>query len=497
MSRCTLPIDVVHQVFASPETSTQASATAGLPLELMMLIFGLLPLPPRITVCGVVCKHWRHVVLRTFNTLTYPLILIDSPSRAPPLPIVLRAYPYITNLVIELDPNIREPLALPTALRKLVLSTSGSGALCPPSERAPASLVSLRLASDADLQSFMPWLHQLRSSLTKLGICFAKSLSASEREFLRDWHLPSLAHLRISLESLCADSAAFLVRHSPQLVSLKLEVDTTFTLPLLSFPSLEKLTVDGLHSDTTRALVEASTCLKALKIRGTYRDEDCEVKLLREPRVQATLLELSISPPKLPYLLLLCTRLELVTLDTMEAAIKNRHIDLLTRLRNLSFESQTQLFRTVNSVCMPRLRSLDVDLRRSSDPLPPTPLQLPHLSCLNVSHSAYNHIFALPAAIDHVRFLVHSAPQLRALFLHFALHRLTSRGVDGIAQFLHDMAARGIEEVSFRAATPTSPRLKAVARSFPWMRVRFREKEYEEEDEEAEPPPGQGDAWEF
>lgn len=477
-----------------------ASTIASLPLDLLTLIIGLLPCHGRLRICSLVCKRWHTAALRTVTDLeiAYPRNSYRHLSGG------YEIYPCVTSLHLDLDhEDFKEGTRFPTGLRTLKLSHRqgpyGAFDVHPSAVLPPETLVSLNLHYSMSMHSFVPWLYQFRTSLTRLAVTLPtkdRLCTAAEREFLCDAHLCALTHLSLYVDVDRTRSdllLSFLERHARQLVSLQLNVDgeSTAELPIasLTFPSLHKLFVRGHRCDTISQLVAACPRLDRLRIFAGEHSPSLEA-LLRVPRVREALVWLQTHGNTDTALDLLtpCTRLEMVSANIMRAALARPDVAaaLLPRLSFLSIVGLHSLASLAGGPQAPRCRTLLVTLQ--AEPCVPLPMRLPHLSVLLVHRLS----LALADAMAQVRCIVGCAPRLRKvdLGLGFRLSALTAHGVEQMGAFLRDMAAHGVEEVDLSRAAVTSPRLKAVARSFTWMRVLVGG----EDDEEAEAM--DGDTWE-
>ena len=478
--------------------ASSASPTASLPLDLLTLIIGLLPRPGRLRICSLVCKRWHTAAVRTVSHLE----IVYPRNGYRHLTGGYEIYPCVTSIHLNLDDeDFKEGTRFPPGLRALKLSHRqgpyGAYDVHPSAVRPPDTLSSLKLHYSMSMHSFVPWLHQFRTSLTKLAITFPtkdRACAAAEREFLCDAHLCSLTHLslyvdidRIRTELLLS----FLERHSRQLVSLELNLDgeSTTEPPIASFafPSLRKLFVRTHRCNTIPQLVEACPRLDRLCIFAGEHNQSLEA-LLCVPRVRETFVWLQThgNTDTALDLLTSCTRLEMVSANIMSAALGRPDVAavLLPRLAFLSLGLQS-LASLASGPLAPQCRTLLVTLQ---EPCESPPMRLPRLSTLFVNRIS----LGLADAVAQVRYIVACAPRLQKLDLGlgFALSALSAHGVEQMARFLRDMAEHGVEVVDLSRGAVTSPRLKAVARSLAWMQVLVGC----EPDEEAEAI--DGDAWE-
>lgn len=212
--------------------------------------------------------------------------------------------------------------------------------------------------------------------------------------------------------------------------------------------------------------------------------------LLRIPRVQATLISVDVPnwDDELKPLLELCPHLRYVPLglgDRRLTASVMLRLRLATCLNGLH-----GLLLAIGRRQMSQLHELTIAIYSSKTELPNELIDLPYLSKLRVECGSSVPRIGLSEAVEQVRYLVRSAPRLRHIHLSASLRKLTVYGVDQMLKFLHDMAARGIEEVHLGDSVE-SPRLKATAKSFTWMRVKLGRTE-----RECEATEGVTGAWE-
>lgn len=467
------PIPSILEVGAYAPSS---AATAALPLEVLILILDLLPPFGRLRVCALVCKRWRCAVAHTVHTITLG-------QHAPPLQAICAVFPSLTKLRLRIDALCRDPLVLPVALRSIKFVEQAEGSLRKPELPLPATLTRLTLHPFGALLPLLPWLTQLRTSLTKLRarLPFSEKADTHWSTFLCEWHFPALTNLRIGFNRLHKDHVVtFLERHSSQLQSLYLLADEEVLLsrPLSSLPAIRRLRFNYIHPQDIGALVEASPLLNELDIEYHQGLEADLLPLWSVPRVQATLCSLVCgSVPHRIDLLMACTRLKHPPFELIQPVLADRQhaATLLTRLVSVPLQNLQPFIDAASGLCLSHLQMLVVNVSLSYNPSQHQRLQLPHLTRLEAT--AYDgHMddairLDLALCIAQVRFLVESAPRLRSFSLSVDLARLTTSGVEGMVQFVRDLAARGVEEVDLSDTHVASPLLKSVCRSFPWMLV--------------------------
>lgn len=456
-------------------TACSASSMALLPLDLLTLIFDLLPRPGRLSVCGLVCKWWRTAAVHHINSfsLEYP-----RDSRRP-LAALRAAYPHITQLSLRLVNAMEELAFLPSTLRRLEFSYSVEGEpRLPP--RLPDTIIDLSLPVRVALHPFVPWLHQLHASLTRLSLPLAKTLSAEERDFFGDAHLSCLTQLELDIPGDTPHGdllVGFLRRHSSRLTGLRLVgrlLTTTEAFPpppvSLCFPGLRELHVTGFHPNTTRLLLEACPNLSRLSL--LHRDASV---VLQTPQALATLVSFPQQPITVGWhLLARCTRLE-----RLDRFLLPLSFDMLTEPtiqevlgRLVELHADIAHASTLPDMGFPCLRTLSIRFVPLLKTMPERPWRLPcltHLTVVMPDFMLSARIDAIAPLLTHVRYLVECAPQLRHLDVDVRMDILSAAGVDDVIFLLSELEARGVEEVILHKVA--SPRLKAAARAYTWMRV--------------------------
>lgn len=481
------PIPPTLEQSAFPSSS--AAQTSCLSLDILVLILGLLPLPGRLRVCALVCKRWRWAAARTIESITVPFGSLEP---------IFSVYPCLTELTIAMRSLHEERLIIPSSIRKIVFAFEDDTR--PLSVPAPTALSCLVLIKFSSLPPVLPWLTQLRTSLTKLCVRLPFPYHLGDHtawaSFLREWHLPALTRLRLTFNTQHKDEVPiFLERHSSQLSSLDLTDDIGGLIlrqTTLTFPSLRKLRFEFINRNTVCTVIHASPRLESLQLHSM--PEDDVLLLLQIPKVQATLTILEGDHVPHPIdLILACTRLKSLPYKFSQDGITDPQCAsiLLTRLTDLIVTNLQAFVGAANGICM-SLQTLIMNLTPPCHAFQHITLQLPHLTCLDVKALDGRQSFDLKLGITQVRYLVDSAPCLRVLVLRLDLHLLTTRGVDGMIEFVRDMAARKIGELNMMSTPYESPRLLAVLRSLTWTRVLL---PYYQRLDECEAQPGEGSAW--
>lgn len=143
-------------------------------------------------------------------------------------------------------------------------------------------------------------------------------------------------------------------------------------------PLLRKLMIYDIHVDTARMLIASSPSLARLELHY------CSERLFALPRVQATLVAVSVSvdkrlppPERLWNSRLLCTRLEMMRTGGLD----QHYLQFLTQLRHVRQHSGLNaLCSAASGRCLPRL--VDLMLRITPETPPQQYLRMPRLQDL-------------------------------------------------------------------------------------------------------------------
>ena len=257
------------------------SPVASVPLDLLLLIFGLLPLRPRLATVSRVCKHWRAAIVRTVSVLN---IYESTPPH-----VVMRLFPCLRSLSVIGAP-VR--FALPATLHTLALRTGPKFELSEPFP--PISTLDYNLGGPVDAL-----LAGLATSLTTLRLgnaSFADHHTGLAGALDRTPLYPSLrilevSHLPPADVSLSEQVAHLVQRHASQLASLTLR-GAYYPDPLrCPFPVLTSLSVSNADLDRDAFLAAIASAPRLTQLTMSYPQDRSAVQY--HPAVAPLITELT------------------------------------------------------------------------------------------------------------------------------------------------------------------------------------------------------------
>lgn len=311
--------------------SSVTPSFAALPLDILQLILGFIPLRPRLLVAALTCTRWREAARRATTALPGHLALAAYGAACKCLPLV-------ASLSITLPPR---DFTFPTVITSLSTLTS--------------------LEVRMELRSSPDWLAGLLennvASLTSLSAHLTQQATPFVAEHLIQARLPSLHTLslqwyrwaRVSLASV-APVTALVTAYSSQLLSLSLVCHdpALFLASPTSFPRLTRFVANNLKAGEVDAIVKAAPQLANLgtTVAGCtppswfpllshlfVPDKDAiHSCIFEQANATATLTSMSANPWKLP------TPLRLVHVRSVEAIFftHNRSPSVLEIFPNLT-----------------------------------------------------------------------------------------------------------------------------------------------------------------
>lgn len=252
------------------EASPARAGINGLPLDLLVAVMAVIPVPPRLSVVSYVCRRWRAAVLQSVTKLTVPA---NAPQS------IFELFPRLSD--VRVSATLETRLKLPPRVTRLrMLPLEMLRGVQPTTIELSAPLRDLKLNYEAN-HIAVPLLAASVSGLCTLEIDWI-TLSTT-LDLMNSTHFPHLTSLGLFFRN---DSGIhhlmpFLSAHASQLTSLRIEGrhfndDGGSRFAALPWTRLRSLAVMRLEPPLSGAdlasLVQHSPALRALRYVDRYDD---------------------------------------------------------------------------------------------------------------------------------------------------------------------------------------------------------------------------------
>lgn len=443
----------------------------SLPVDLLALTFGCLPLRPRLIVVSLVCRRWREAVLRSVISVeTYVLSVPVTRSRplvrfaeriSCALPASLRSLSYANFVAFEKKPTCGcRFLRGLTGLTRLKLRVQAGPGTC--NERGCDEWLGLILSSAASLTDVSLEISKAATTpatlqaLTAVRMPHLRSLhlgtegNSADLDPLLSAHVTQLVQFNVLIDEKAA-AGQHLLRPSaaplPQCRSLHLELGCPLACLAhlkTTFPSLASLSLDVRLGDSAGDFPESDFPFSALTSLHIYADPALPVSLDWLSR---------------------CTALR--TISCFASDRWPQRLPALPGLRNIYKRQASE--RHLRHLQCTRIERLTAD-SSVIGPLLEQGWTFPCLRKLHIFPDANEDLKAVQRVADlaplravHLQFNLGSEPEARALCTQ-------------LVEVLSHLSSRGVEEVYLQLAYLLCDEIPALAEdlrklSVPWMRV--------------------------